>query len=88
MATQKTRAVEEGKEFWVSLGQEIGASRECAKALTEKLEKFMTNDHAHLAADVKELRAEFQKLAVRIATIVGGITAVSWVIMLLVRLWK
>ena len=88
MATQKTRAVEEGKEFWVSLGREIGESKECSKALADKLEKFMTNDHAHLAADVKELRGEFQKLAVRIATIVGGITALSWVIMFLVKIWK
>ena len=88
MANQKVQNVDNGKEFWIGLGREIGESKECAKALADKIEKFMANDHAHLVADVKELRGDFHKLALKIAYIVGGITALSWVIQIIAKIWK
>ena len=33
MANQKVQNVDNGKEFWIGLGREIGESKECAKAL-------------------------------------------------------
>ena len=76
----------ESKEFWIGLGKEIGESKECAKRIDEKLDKFMTNDHVHLCADVKELEGKIDKLALRIAYIVGGISALSFAVQIAVKL--
>jgi hypothetical protein len=89
----------ESPEFWIGLGQQIGQNLECTQGLRKDLEKFMTNDHAHLAADVKELEGkldiftkDFQeklgKVAIRIAYIVGGISALSFAIQIAARLLK
>jgi hypothetical protein len=71
------------REFWVQLGKEIGQNLECNKALGEQFRSFLTNDHAHLADKVGEVEDKVDKLAMRIAYIVGGITALSWVIQLI-----
>ena len=76
----------ESKEFWIGLGKEIGESKECTKRIDEKLNKFMNNDHVHLCADVKELEGKIDKLALRIAYIVGGISALSFAVQIAVKL--
>jgi len=87
MAQAKTRVVVDsgnGREFWIGLGEKLGR----VESLEKKLETFMTNDHAHLCRDVKELEGKIDKLAVRIAYIVGGISALSFVVQVVVRLLK
>lgn len=66
------------KEFWINLGVQIGKNLECSQSLQEEFHKFVSNDHAHLAAKV-------DKLAIRLAAIVGGITALSAVIQYLIK---
>ena len=88
MSPTKARRMDNGngKEFWIGLGKEIGETKACTASLNEKLDKFMTNDHAHLCAEVKEVDAKLDKLAVRIAYIVGGIMALEFVLQIGVRL--
>lgn len=74
------------EERWFALGKEVGETKACALEVKDKLDKFMTNDHVHLCADVNALRAELGKLATRIAYIVGGIMAIEFALQIGVRL--
>ena len=87
----------ETQEFWIGLGKEMGETKACAAHIAEKLDKFMSNDHVHLCADVKaldtnirsevkELDGKIDKLAIRIAYIVGGIMALEFAVQIGVRL--
>ena len=75
-----------GKEFWIALGKEMGETKACGVALNEKFDKFLHNDHVHLVSDVEKLDGKIDKLAIRIAYIVGGIMAIEFIVQIGVRL--
>lgn len=76
----------ENREFWVGLGKEIGETKSCAQEVGKKVESLMTNHIPHLQGDIKELDGKLDKLAIRIAYIVGGIMALEFVVQIGIRL--
>jgi hypothetical protein len=76
----------DNKEFWIGLGKEMGETKSCAQEVGKKVDALMSNHIPHLECNIKELDGKIDKLAVRIAYIVGGIMALEFVVQVGVRL--
>jgi len=68
----------EEKQFWIQLGQDFGETKQLSQDTSIKLEKFITNDFKHLDEKV-------DKLGVKVAWIVGIISALTLVGNALIR---
>ncbi len=62
----------EDKQFWIKLGQDFGETKQLSISTSEALGKFIGNDFKHLDEKV-------DRLGVKVAWIVGIISALTLV---------
>ncbi len=68
----------EDKQFWIQLGQDFGETKQLSISTCKALEKFIGNDFKHLDEKV-------DKLGVKVAWIVGAISALTLIGNVLLR---
>lgn len=87
MSPSKAKPVNtDNKEFWIGLGKEMGETKACAQEVGKKVDTLLSNHIPHLEQNIKELDEKLDKLAIRIAYIVGGIMALEFIVQVGVRL--
>jgi len=76
----------EDKKFWMDIGVKLGRSLECSQKVEQKLNKFIDNEHKHMAEKVDIIDEKVNKIAVKVAWIAGAFFVLTIVVNILIRI--
>lgn len=87
MSGTKTTKANGDKAFWVKLGIDFGATKQLAKDTNVKIDKFISNDFAHLDEKVDSIDNKVNKVTNKVAIIFGIGTFLIIIANILVRVF-